>query len=246
MLWVGEGLEGFMARAVRNLPPATRVLKLIEHPEMALLPARAGGVWERAHHDPGAHDDDDNGALDHHLWLDPANARLIVRVIADELVTLDRANAARYRANAARVTARLTNLEHDLRRALRPLENVPFLVFHDAWQYFEKRFGLHFIGAAVAHPESLPGARRMRELREAVRTHMPRCVFDEPQFNPRVVAALVADTGIGYATLDPLGATLPPGAGAYFLLMENAAATLAACPANQEGPRRSAPQSLSP
>ena len=191
------------------------------------------------HDDHDDHDDHDEGAAgghedhaahtDGHLWLDPRNALQIVALVADALADLDPERAALYRANAQRTAARLTQLDADLAAILDPVKDRPFVVFHDAYQYLEERYGLTTAGAITVAPDRKPGARRLQEIRDRLHTDGVACVFAEPQFPPDVVATLIEGTGVRAGTADPLGATLEPGPDLYPSLMRTLARSLAAC-----------------
>ena len=204
---------------------------------MPLLPIREGGGWEahaehghehaEADHHDGEHGE--HGALDTHVWLDPRNAAAMARAIAAALVEADPENAAVYRANAARLDADLAVLERSLATRLAPVRDRPFVVFHDAYQYFEARFEVNAVGSITVSPESQPGAARLRELRQTVSSTGALCVFSEPQFEPRLVATVVEGTDARSGILDPLGADLPAGPEQYFSLMQAMTESLLAC-----------------
>ena len=169
------------------------------------------------------------GAIDGHTWLDPANARVLVEAAAAALGTLDPARAEAYEHNRARVAARLDALDARLGRRLGPVSGVPYVVAHDAYRYFEGRYGLASLGAIAVSPERPPGARRLVVIRERMVESGARCVFAEPGFEPAHARALAAETGARIGRLDPLGAELAPGPAAYFTLMERLADDLIAC-----------------
>lgn len=182
---------------------------------------------KRAHGEADHHDDED--AFDPHLWLDPLNARRWTGVIARELGSADPGNKEKYEANARRLQARLDGLHRELRDALAPLGSAPYGVFHDAYQYFEKRYGLNAVGSVSASPEKKPGAARLAELRAKIRESKSICVFSEPQFRPGVITTIIRGTGARAGELDPLGARIPAGEDAYFALMRGLAKSLRAC-----------------
>lgn len=181
----------------------------------------------------GAHADDDHdhgeGAMDEHLWLDPANARAWAAAMAATLSAADPANAAAYAANAAALSAELTALEAELAAELAPAAGKPFVVFHDAYQYFERRFGLSAAGAIALGDATAPGAARVRAVRDQVRALGVTCVLSEPQFSPALVATVTEGSGARTATLDPLGAKLAPGPDLYPELLRAMAASLRGC-----------------
>ncbi len=233
---VADNLETFLNQPLRGLATAAQVVVLAEADGVRRLAARAGGAWPAD--DGHGHENGDDGhenqghedhGLDPHMWLDPANARAWARAMAAALAEADPANAGRYAANAAALDARLAALEAELTARLRPLAGVPFVVFHDGFQYFERRFGLRAVGAVAVDPERRPGIRSLTDLRRRIAEQGAVCVFAEPQFEPALVATVVEGTGARSGTLDPLGARLQPGPGLYVTLMRELAADLAAC-----------------
>ena len=185
---------------------------------------------EHAKHDD--HDDHaghKHGEHDMHVWLDPQNAGHMVEAIAGKLKSVDPANAGAYGTNAKKVLARLASIETKIAARLKPVSKVPFFVFHDAYQYFEKRFGLNGAGSITVNPDRKPGAKRVAELREKVEHAKVACVFAEPQFEPAIVKSLVDGTKAKSGVLDPLGSDIAPGPDAYFKLLEKMANSLSRC-----------------
>jgi len=231
VVWVGEALETFLARTLAEPRPGQRVLELMRSPGVQVLPARAGGAFDdHAHgaahlgHRHGGHQQGDP-----HLWLDPDNAVAITHAVAAALVRIDPAHATRYRANAADQERRIEALDAELAALLEPVRTVPFVVFHDAYQAFERHYGLNAAGAVTVAPGRAPGAARMVALGERIRALGARCVFTEPQFEPRLVRTLVEGTGARVAVLDPLGAGVEPGPDAWFRIMRELARSLRDC-----------------
>jgi zinc transport system substrate-binding protein len=244
VFWVGENLEGFLRKPLKTLSKKATVVELAESKGVALLDRREGGAWEeeehagegRGHKDgrgPGKkdrHAHDHEEGKDMHIWLDPANARAMVTAIAKALGERDPANKEKYAANATATVARLDVLEKDLRAKLAPVATVPYLVFHDAYHYFEKRFGLNAVGSITVNPEQPPGAKRIAEFHAKARAFKVACVFAEPQFDPKVVKTIVEGTSVRTGVLDPDGgAGLTPGPELYFGLMNKLADSLVQC-----------------
>ncbi|MGI9311006.1 MAG: zinc ABC transporter substrate-binding protein, partial [bacterium] len=144
--------------------------------------------------------------VDPHLWLSTDNAAAIVRIVARELSRIDPANRERYAANADDLLARIADLHRALHAQLGAARGSAYIVFHDAYQYFEHAFALRPAGALTISPERLPGAKRMRAIAQTIRARGVRCVFSEPQFPPALVATLRAGSGAATGVLDPLGA----------------------------------------
>lgn len=178
-------------------------------------------------HDEGH--DHAHGEYDMHIWLSPHNARAITSAIAEALAEIDPENAETYRANAERTRESLEALEADIQARLLPLGNAAFVVFHDAYQYFEEDFALRATGSVTVSPERQPGAQRLRELRARIGELDAVCVFAEPQFEPRLVQTVVEGTGARVGVLDPLGAELEPGPDAYARLLDNLADSFLDC-----------------
>ncbi|MDE2183299.1 MAG: zinc ABC transporter substrate-binding protein [Alphaproteobacteria bacterium] len=218
---VGPDLETYLQAPLQALGGHAKILVLERVPGMHLLPARHGGLWEG--------DEDDHGPTDPHIWLDPENSIAMTRAIAETLARRDPSHAAAYRANAVREVAMITALDKELRATLAPLGNKPYLVFHDAYHYFEARYGLHPAGSVTVAPDRPVGARRVAELHDAVASGRIICLFREPQFPPKLIETLDEGTRARVGVLDPLGADLTPGPNLYPQLMRNLARGLTAC-----------------
>lgn len=246
---VADTVEPFMGRIRRSLPRAVRVVTLIDTQGLSLHKVRAGGDFERhdhkaradqgkghakkAHgHGHGAEHDHEHGqagTTDGHVWLDPANAKVIVARVADILAETFPGSAALYKANAARIGGELDDLSRELAADMAPLSAYRFVVFHDAYQYFEKRFGLTAAGSVTLSPELAPSASRLKTLRAKIARIGATCVFSEPQFEPRLVATVTEGTKARTGVLDPLGAALAPGPDLYPKVLKALAASLRGC-----------------
>jgi zinc transport system substrate-binding protein len=180
-------------------------------------------------HDDHGHDDHGHDGFDPHVWLDPVNAKAIVHEIEEALSEADPENAAAYAANASSVMGRLDSLVTEINGELQPVKGRGYIVFHDAYQYFETRFGMTAIGSITVSPEVLPGAERVAILQEKVRHLDATCVFAEPQFEPKLVATVTENTDAGTGVLDPLGAAIDDGPDLYFTLIRNMARSLKNC-----------------
>ena len=183
-------------------------------------------------HDDHGHDDHAghaHGAFDPHIWLDPVNAKVLVQEIEEALAAADPDHAATYDANAEAVTAKLDALISDVEAEVAGLSDKGFIVFHDAYHYFEERFGLEAAGSITVSPEVMPGAERVSELRDKVQDLGATCIFSEPQFEPRLVQTISEGTGARSGVLDPLGADLTDGPDLYFQLIRNMATSFRNC-----------------
>jgi zinc transport system substrate-binding protein len=223
VFWIGPIFESFLTKPLAALGTNAEIVELDRAPEIALLPAREGGLWEPHADEAPSRSGVDHGAagseMDGHLWLDPNNAKAIAAIAASRLATIDPANAAHYRENAATLTRQLDRLDAAVGQRLRPLRERPFVVFHDAYQYLTRRYGLAAVGAITVSPEHPPSARRIESIRAKVVALHARCVFREPQFAPRLVDTVIAGTAAQAGVLDPEGSELAPGPELYFTLM---------------------------
>jgi len=233
VVWIGDALETFLARSLDNLAGDARRLALIDAPGVEVLRFAAGdaahGHGDAGHGDDGHGRSHARGDVDPHIWLSPANAAAMTRAIAATLVELDPAHGDTYRANAAATVAEIEALAGELEADLAPVRDVPFVVFHDAYGYFEDAFGLQDVGAVTLSPDQSPGTAHVAELRRTIRAAEAVCVFAEPQFEPRLVETLVAGTAVRTGELDPVGTDLAPGPDAYFRLMRGLADDLVDC-----------------
>ena len=244
VLMVSDDLETFMIKVAASLPKTVRTVRLDSAPGLTRLPVREGGLYEQDDHDHGhaGHDHDhekksaakksggpSSPPMDAHLWLDPENGKAILAHLAAVFADLDPAHKATFESNARAAAGRLDQLQKDLVRDLQPVAGKPFLVFHDAYQYFERRFGLTSAGSITVNPEVQPGAKRLKALRDRMEQGGAVCVFAEPQFEPKLVATLINGTKVRKGTLDPVGAALPAGPDAYEGVLRGLAAELRGC-----------------
>ena len=187
-------------------------------------------------HDEHAHDDHDedhdehgHGAHDPHAWLSPDNARAWMNVIAAELSAADPENAGTYFANAAAGRAELEELKDEISVLLEPVRSVSFVVFHDAYQYFESAFDISASGAISLSDAADPSPARIAEIQARVKNEGIGCVLSEPQYNPGIIAVVMDGTDATTSVLDPLGSDLETGANLYPQLLRNLATSLASC-----------------
>ncbi|ALV29460.1 zinc ABC transporter substrate-binding protein ZnuA [Pannonibacter phragmitetus] len=251
VFWVGPELEPFLSKPLETLGEKAEAIELSEAPGVNKLPVREDANFEphdhgheegEAGHSHAGHDHShghshshdhghghEHGEFDAHVWLDPENAKAMADDIAHHLSEADPENAATYAANAAALKEKLTALETELAAELEPVKDKPFIVFHDAYQYFEHRFGVRAAGSVTLSPEVQPGAERVAALRTKLKDLGAVCVFSEPQFEPKLVSVLIEGTDVRTGVLDPLGADVANGKDLYFEVTRNMAASLKTC-----------------
>ena len=220
VFWVGRDLTVGLARAIKALATNAVSVSLIDVPGITLLSFRHGTTFETHGH---------NNGTDPHVWLDPENARVWLEVIAAELAKLDPDNASSYLHRAQVGKDALTELIHHLSGQLARIRGRPFVVFHDAYQYFEHRFNIRATGSIVLSEASDPGPVRITEIRDAVQNLEVNCVFAEPQFDLKLIATVIEGTDARSGMLDPLGVSLQAGPVLYSQLLRNLVRNLADC-----------------
>ena len=178
-------------------------------------------------HDDHGHEGHAHGEFDPHIWLDPVNAKVILKEMAEHLIENDEKNSAIYKKNLAKVLKDIDKLIKDTKSELN--KSVASIVFHDAYQYFEERFNVNILGAFTVNTDVMPGAEQLAEIREIIEHDKVACVFSEPQFNPDIIKAVAKDMDIKTGVVDPLGATLNPGKDLYFDLIRNMSASFKNC-----------------
>jgi len=226
---LGEQGDVFLNRPLKTLADKVEVAEMMAVPGLVLLPNRAPGiVGKQARHgsEPREHH---AGEMDSHIWLDPKNAVRMVEAIAQRLVELDAPHAARYRVNQAQLLKHLMRLDRALAERLQGVAHNPYVVFHDGYQYFERRYQLHAVAALSTDPAHPVSARRLMRVRAEMKQVGVRCVFGERQFSAAYVDLLAEGGDISVGFLDPLGVGIAPGKTLYFTLMQRLADAFVEC-----------------
>ncbi|SCA55985.1 High-affinity zinc uptake system protein ZnuA [Candidatus Terasakiella magnetica] len=216
VFWVGPDLETFLQGPIKSLSTKAMVVSLGEDdPEM---------------HEPNEHHADHHGDHeDMHIWLDPIQTVAMVHAIEGALIKLDPAHKKTYQENAEKLEERLEKLNHEISESLKPVHDKPFIVFHDAYSAFEKRYDLNIAGSISISPQRIPGAKRLKDIRKTITSIGATCVFAEPQFKPKLVHSVVEGTQAKTGILDPLGTSHKNGPDQYFDLMRDMASALTKC-----------------
>ncbi len=179
------------------------------------------------HDDHDDHEGHAHGEYDPHIWLDPINAKVILKEMTEHLIENDSKNVSTYKSNLDKALKDIDKLTMDVMTELN--QSVASIVFHDAYQYFEERFNVNILGAFTVNTDVMPGAEQLAEIREIIEHDKVSCVFSEPQFNPDIIKAVAKDMNIKTGVIDPLGATLDPGKDLYFDLINNMSSSFKGC-----------------
>ena len=259
VFWVGEDLENFLEKPLKSIAKKAEKIELMEIKGLTKLKFRERNIFEehdhghkeddhdhdkkeKEHgHDEHGHDDEHkedghdehgheghaHGEHDPHIWLDPMNAKVILSEMAEHLIENDSENEAKYKANLKKAHKDLDKLTKKVKSELN--KDFKSIVFHDAYQYFEKRFDINVLGAFTVNTDVMPGAEQLAEIREVIEHDKVSCIFSEPQFNPDIIKAVAKDTNVATGVIDPLGATLNPGKDLYFDLIGNMSKSFKGC-----------------
>ena len=201
VVWLGPRGMPNLARAVAGLPANRRPIALMDVAGTVLWPRRNPGLF--AEPGPVKPLERPSAVVDPHAWLDPENGRIWARHLAPVLAGLDP-------ALAKVIPGRLTRLDDAISRTENRLterfsrRNPPFVQFHDAFQYFERRFGLTALGAATIDSDLPPAAGVMLRLRRALGQAGPACLFVRDAAMLRHAEALAEPSGLRPGFLDPL------------------------------------------
>ena len=235
IIWVGEDLEAFLEKPLDSIAKKATKVELMDLKGIKKLKFREKNIFEghddhghkKDKHDDHGHEGHAHGEHDPHIWLDPMNAKVIIKEITNQLVKLDSANSEKYKANSKEAIADIDALTKSIKKDLN--KNSRVVVFHDAYQYFENRFGIKVLGALTVNTDVLPGAEQLAEIREVIEHEKVNCIFSEPQFNPSIIKTIAKDTNIKTGVLDPLGATIDKGKGMYSELLKNMSSSFKGC-----------------
>lgn len=259
VFWIGRDLTPWLTETIETLAPDADVTELLEANGTIELEFREGALFEAHDHDEhdehgneeehddhddhadeekghddhgdeaAGHEGHDHGAHDPHAWLSPKNAMTWLNVIAGQLSAADPDNAGAYFANAAAGRSEIETLIGEVNATLDPVRDGQFIVFHDAYQYFETDFDFPASGAISIGDASDPSPARIAEIQARITDEGIDCVLAEPQFNPGLVATILDGSKAKTGILDPLGSDLEPGSALYPQLIRNLATALAGC-----------------
>ena len=228
VIYVGEGVEEFLEKPLESIASNAVKFELLGQSGIKKLKFRERNIFgDHDDHDDHGHDDHGHGQFDPHIWLDPMNAKVIVKKVTNQLSKLDKENSSTYKSNSKKALKEIDNLIKKVKSDIN--NDAKVVVFHDAYQYFEKRFDVNIIGALTVNTDVSPGAEQLAEIREVIEHEKVTCVLSEPQFNPDIVETIAKDTNISSGVLDPLGATLDSGKTLYFNLIKNISTSLKSC-----------------
>ncbi|SDD09653.1 zinc ABC transporter substrate-binding protein [Ruegeria marina] len=234
VVWMGPQLTPWFEKPLEALGASARHVTLLDLAATETLPLRV------LDHDDGEQEDEHHGhdhghgheGVDPHAWLDPRNGQAWLATLAEELAAIDPENAGTYRANAVAAVERLEVSIAEITSAVQPMDGRSFIAFHDAYQYFERRFSLTLAGTVSLSDARSPSPARLARLREEIGQKDIACAFSEPQFNTGVLQTVIEGTDTRILVLDPIGAHLTPGPDLYAQLLRDMGAGFVECAGN--------------
>ena len=255
IFYISKHLESDVVKVFDNLPKNIKIVDLLEETGIEHLSIRDNEAWERHdhHHGHDDHDDHDKHGKKHddhdhdkhakkhddhddhqtkddvHIWLSPDNAVKIVDKVNKVLSLYYPQNAKIYDENAMIMIDKINKLKAELTKDLAPIKDKPYVVFHDAYQYFEKAFGLNAVGSVALEGDIASSPKQVSYIKEKIVKLKASCVFQEPQFDSKLVKIVVEGTNAQIGTLDPLGVGIKDEKDFYLQLLRNMAKSLKEC-----------------
>jgi zinc transport system substrate-binding protein len=236
VFWGGENLEGFLAKPIHSLAAGARVVSFEDTPGLILRPFRSVKEWQEL--DPESKNDQDHvkkrkinrlPGNDPHIWLDPLNAQKITQYLIQILSKFDPENSQTYHSNGKKTILRLSDLNIQLETKMSSVSSKPYIVFHDAYQYFEKRYQLNPIASVTVNSGTSTSVGRLIDIRKKIKIKKVLCIFTEPQFSPKFVQTVISGTAVKKGILDPIGTRISPGPEMYFTLLNNISHSISTC-----------------
>ncbi|MEZ5691671.1 MAG: metal ABC transporter substrate-binding protein [Rickettsiales bacterium] len=227
IFYVDKNFETFMTDISRAIPIKVKRFSVSDDSGLKLLPVRKGGLWDW--HLYEHNHEETHKQYDTHVWLSPENGRLIVNYVARELGKLYPKNRAVYEENSKRYIKKINNIDQKIKEEVSSFNDKAFIVSHDAYQYFEKFYGLNGVGAITFEPHELSSPKRIKEIRDKIRKANTKCILREPQFSDRLIGTVVEGMDIKVVEIDPIGADMAVGEDMYLKLLENIANRLREC-----------------
>ncbi|WP_275269065.1 zinc ABC transporter substrate-binding protein ZnuA [Pantoea ananatis] len=233
VVWVGPEIEAFMTKSAASLPEKKN-LEIVQISGVKPLLLRGGEDDDHHDHDDAEHDHDEahhhhHGEFNMHLWMSPEIAKKTAVAIHGKLLELMPQDKAKLDANLQHFEAELADTDKRIISQLAPVKDKGYFVFHDAYTYFEKHYGLSPTGHFTVNPEIQPGAQRLHQIRTQLVEKKAVCVFAEPQFRPAVIDAVARGTQVRKGTLDPLGTDISLGKDSYVKFLSQLSSQYETC-----------------
>lgn len=224
LFWIGPELEPGLARLINSLALGAKA--------QAMLSTKVGLVlYPYQTNDP--HQKQTQTLLDPHIWLDPHNAVIMLGIMKDSLAKQlsDGPSLARLNDNLAKINQRLDEEDRKIAKSLLPLGKLNFIVWHDGFQYWAKRYQLPLLATILEEPELGVKPATLKNLAKLVKSSpQPVCLVTEKEFPSQLGQQLAKDWQVPVVEIDTLGLTsLPREGGSYFTLIDWLTQSLLSC-----------------
>ena len=233
VVWVGPEMEAFMTKMVSDLPAAKNVeMDHLDGVKALLVKGHKEAEEGHEHHDEGTesgHAHHHHGEYNMHLWMSPEIAQKTAVAIHEKLLELMPQSKDKLDANLQHFESELASADAKIGNQLAPVKGKGYFVFHDAYTYFEKHYGLTPLGHFTVNPEIQPGAQHLHDIRTQLVENKATCVFAEPQFRPAVIDAVARGTHVRSGTLDPLGTNITPARDSYVTFLSQLSSQYTSC-----------------
>jgi len=234
IFWGGKNLEGFLEKPIKTLATGAKSVPFLETEGIIKLNLRKI-IQTKKYNNQNENGDrlvfnkSREAGIDPHIWLDPQNAKKIAKKIIHVLSEFDPKNREKFNQNGEAYISRLDELNNKLKVEMKEISAKPYVVFHDAYQYFEKRYNLNIIGSLTTNVSFGASVRRLKKIQKIIKEEKIRCIFSEPQYSKKLVKTIVKGREIRIVNLDPLGVNLTVGPELYFNLINNIAVSFKRC-----------------
>jgi len=240
-IYSSNNIESFVEKLEQS-KNKTQFIQLSQLSDIEKLPNRGFSqhhdhAHETSHSDKNKQQEDavEGHNVDGHIWLSIHNAKQISRQLAERLIELDPEHKSIYQKNLQVFTHELDMTKDINTLLLKPVRHKAFMVYHDAYQYFEHENELTNVMFVTSSPEVKPGIKRVRQLKKLIRDEKIQCVFYEPPSIPPLLKTLTEDHSAKLVPLDPIGSQLKAGTGHYIKLMKQTARKVHGCLSSTNG-----------
>ncbi|MDD9331231.1 MAG: zinc ABC transporter substrate-binding protein [Wolbachia sp.] len=215
IFYIDDNLETFVKTFAKDNRELVQLSKAI-----TLLPVRPYSFSRRITHI--------QEEKDLYIWLSPENAKRIILSIGTTLSNIDKGNSYRYNQNAMKAIRKIDKNVGKITKELGDFKSQKYIVTHDAYQYFEKYFGLNNPSAILSLEEdSYIGMKSLMQLKKIMKKENIKCIFSRSWEDSIKPKTLSNDAKI--VVLDPIGSDIEPGKNAYLAIIDNIVQSFKSC-----------------
>lgn len=212
IFYVDDNYETFLQKPLSELPSSIKKVNIIKDAKINTIPLKSVEIVKN---------DEKTSTLDYdvHFWLDPKNAIKIVKFFAKKLAEINPELREVYEKNAENMAGNLQQLDDELRSLFADVQQQPFLTYHDGYRYLSKAYNLKNLGSITQNHDGQLTPSEIANAKETIKKNKVKCLFDETQFNNKIVKQIVDETDIDSEELDPIAANLQNNHNQYFKMI---------------------------